>query len=204
MSKRNLSTITCSLSQSDMVDFVEEYGIPLCYDPTLPSSKQTALDAPKDYIPLYLSLFSIGNLHFPSNDFCLDATLPLFRSFITVGLAGYWLTFQKRHGPNIPTIFGDSMSNIPNWKSEFIFVKQNLISDIHPSLITSFRHGQGTFAYPYCTETFDKVLWDRLRRHTFEAQTFPEPILYLAGLANSWEHASSIPSILIDGEGMDL
>ncbi|GKC56443.1 hypothetical protein Tco_1084041, partial [Tanacetum coccineum] len=72
MSKRNLSTITCSLSQSNLVDFVDEYGISLCYDPKLPSSNATALDAPKGYIPLYMSLFSIGNLRFPLNNFCLD------------------------------------------------------------------------------------------------------------------------------------
>ncbi|GKF99480.1 hypothetical protein Tco_0298263, partial [Tanacetum coccineum] len=148
MSKRNLSTITCSLSQSDLVDFVDEYGISLCYDPKLPSSKATSLDAPKGYIPLYLSLFSIGNLRFPLNNFCLDvfeffrchfsllnpfgvacvttfvvackayggeATVPLFRSLLTLGLAGDWLTFQKRLGSRIPAIFGDSMSNIPKW-----------------------------------------------------------------------------------------
>ncbi|GKA15804.1 hypothetical protein Tco_0695551 [Tanacetum coccineum] len=209
---RNLSTITCSLSQSNLVDFVNEYGISLCYDPKLPSSNATALDASKGYIPLYLSLFSIGNLRFPLNNFCLDvfeffrchfsllnpfgvacvttfvvackayggeATVPLFRSLLTLGLAGDWLTFQKRPGYGIPAIFGDSGSNTPMLKLEFIF---------------------GSFTYPYPTEPFYEVLWVCLCRHPFEAQTFPEPILYLADLTDSWEHSSSIPSILIDGE----
>ncbi|GJT27643.1 hypothetical protein Tco_0907918 [Tanacetum coccineum] len=231
MSKRNFSTITCLLSQSDLVKLVEEYGISLCYDPKLPSSNATALDAPKGYIPLYMSLFFIGNLRFPLNNFCLDvfeffrchftllnpfgvarvttfvvaweATIPLFRSLLTLGLAGDWLTFQKRPGYGIPAIFGDSMSNIPKWKSEFIFFKQTLIFDIRPGLIIDFRHGQGSFPYPYPTEPFDEVLRGRLCRHHFEAQTFPEPILYLVGLTNSWEHAPSIPSILIDGEEVE-
>ncbi|GKE56788.1 hypothetical protein Tco_1495973, partial [Tanacetum coccineum] len=235
MSKRNFSTITCLLSQSDLVNFVEEYGISLCYDPKLPSSNATALDAPKGYIPLYLSLFSIGNLRFPLNNFCLDvfeffrchftllnpfgvarvttfvvackayggeATIPLFRSLLTLGLAGDWLTFQKRPAYGIPAIFDDSMSNIPKWKSEFIFFKQTLIFDIRPGLIIDFRHGQGSFPYPYPTDPFDEVLRGRLCRHHFKAQTFPEPILYLVGLTDSWEHAPSIPSILIDGEEM--
>ncbi|GJT80288.1 hypothetical protein Tco_1054630 [Tanacetum coccineum] len=94
------------------------------------------------------------------------------------------------------------MTNIPNWKSELIFVKETLISDAHPALITDFHHGHGTFAYPYPTDPFDEVLWSRLARHTFEAQTFLEPILYLAGLPSTWEHALSNPSILVDGEGM--
>ncbi|GJY71991.1 hypothetical protein Tco_0475694 [Tanacetum coccineum] len=198
MSKRNLAAVTCSLAQNDLVDYVEEYGIPWCYDPKLPESHQTALDAPKGYIPLYLSLFTIGNLRFPLNDFCLDvfeffqchfpllnsfgvarvttfvvackaygweASVPLFRAFLTVGSAGDWLTFQKRHGSNIHTLFG-------------------------------------SFSYSYPTEPFDEALWNRLRCHTLDAQTFPEPILYLAGLSSSWEHAPSNPSIFVDGEEM--
>ncbi|GJR20503.1 hypothetical protein Tco_0969030 [Tanacetum coccineum] len=119
-----------------------------------------------------------------------------------VGPAGDWLTFQKRPGSGIPTLFGNSMSNIPSWKSKFIFVKETLISDLYPGLITDFCHGQGSFAYPYPTEPFDEALWNHLRRHTLEAETFPEPILYLAGLSSSWEHALSNPSIFVDGEEM--
>ncbi|GKC08065.1 hypothetical protein Tco_0999675 [Tanacetum coccineum] len=138
ISKRNLATITCSLAQNDLVDFVEEYGISWCYDPKLLESGQTALDAPNGYIPLYMSLFSIGNLCFPLNNFCLDvfeffrchflllnpfgvacvttfvvsckaygeeATVPLFRAFLTLGASGDWLTFQNRHGSKIPALF---------------------------------------------------------------------------------------------------
>ncbi|GJX44984.1 hypothetical protein Tco_0261660 [Tanacetum coccineum] len=134
MSKRNLATVTCSLRQSDILDFVEKYGISMCYDPQLPSSDKTALDAPEGYIPMYLSLFTIGNLRLPLNDFCLNvfeffkchfpllnpfgvarvttfavackaygekATVPLFRSFLTLGTAGDWLMFQKSPGPSI-------------------------------------------------------------------------------------------------------
>ncbi|GJY80404.1 hypothetical protein Tco_0493155 [Tanacetum coccineum] len=115
MSKKNLSTVTCSLAQDDLVDFVEEYGISLGYDPKLPKPGQKTLDAPDGYIPMYLALFTIGNLRFPLNSFCLDAfeffiaTMPLFRAFLTLGSVGDWLTFQKRHGPDIPTLFDESL-----------------------------------------------------------------------------------------------
>ncbi|GJZ01924.1 hypothetical protein Tco_0519885 [Tanacetum coccineum] len=209
MSKRNLVIVTCSLSQSDLLEFVEKYGISMCDEPQLPSSDKTALDALEGYIPLYLSLFTIGNLRLPLNDFCMDvfeffkchfpllnpfrvarvttiavackayggeAIVPFFRYFLTLGPAGDWLMFQKRFGPSIPSIFSNSMSNIPDWKSEFIFMKQTFISEVCPGLITDFRHGQ--------------------------AQTFSDPILYLAGLASSWENTPNNPSILIDGEEM--
>ncbi|GJY48848.1 hypothetical protein Tco_0438804 [Tanacetum coccineum] len=69
-----------------------------------------------------------------------EAFVPLFRAFLTVGPASDWLTFQKRHRSNIPLLFGNSMSNIPSWKSDFIFVKETLISSLRPDLITDFRH----------------------------------------------------------------
>ncbi|GJV65599.1 plastid movement impaired 1-related 1 protein [Tanacetum coccineum] len=91
---RNLVSVTCSLTQSKLIGFIKEYDIALCYDPQLPSPEQTALDALKGYIPLYLSLFSIGNLRLPLNAFCLDVfglrgepSLDLFRSLYNIGPA---------------------------------------------------------------------------------------------------------------------
>ncbi|GJU93409.1 hypothetical protein Tco_1318165 [Tanacetum coccineum] len=133
-----------------------------------------------------------------------EPTLPIFRSLCTISLASDWLTFQKRSGPGIPQIFDSFMTNIPNWKSEFIFVKETPISDAHPTLITDFSHGFGTFTYPYPTEPFDEILRSRIARHTFEAQTFSEPILYLASLASSWKYAPSAHSIFVDGEEMSF
>ncbi|GKF57385.1 hypothetical protein Tco_0170922, partial [Tanacetum coccineum] len=49
-------------------------------------------------------------------------------------------------------------------------------------------------------EPFDEVLRGRLCHHPFKARNFSDPILYLVGLTDSWEHAPSIPSILIDEE----
>ncbi|GJQ90293.1 hypothetical protein Tco_0001432 [Tanacetum coccineum] len=165
MSKRNLSTITCSLSQSNLVDFVDEYGISLCYDPKLPSSNATALDAPKGYIPLYMSLFSIGNLRFPLNNFCLD----VFEFF--------WCHFPLLNP------FG--------------------VARVTTFVVSCKAYGgeaRGSFAYPYPMEPFDEVLRGRLCHHPFKARNFSDPILYLVGLTDSWEHAPSIPSILIDEE----
>nr|GEU73787.1 hypothetical protein [Tanacetum cinerariifolium] len=53
----------------------------------------------------------------------------------------------------------------------------------------------------YPIEPIDEVLRDRIIRHPFKAQTFPESILYLAGLASSWWYALNAPSIFIDDEG---
>ncbi|GJR24567.1 hypothetical protein Tco_0973094 [Tanacetum coccineum] len=92
-----------------------------------------------------------------------EASVPLFKAFLTVGPAGDWLTFQKRSGSDILPLFG-------------------------------------SFAYPYPKEPFDEALWNRLHCHTFEAQTFIKPILYLVGLSSSWDHAPNNPSIFVDGD----
>ncbi|GJR96592.1 hypothetical protein Tco_0268766 [Tanacetum coccineum] len=84
--------------------------------------------------------------------------------------------------------------------SEFIFVKETLISNAHPALITDFHHGVGTFSYPYPTEPFDEVLRSRLAHHTFEAQNFPDPIFYLAGLTSQPIDVSS-PSLAVVRDG---
>ncbi|GJS06776.1 hypothetical protein Tco_0363572 [Tanacetum coccineum] len=142
MSKRNHATVTCSLAQNDLVDFVEEYELPLSPPLSL------------------LARLRVGRL---------------------MGL------FLR-------------LSSLLALLLEFIFVKETLISYLHPDLITDICHGQGSLAYPYPKEPFDEALWNRLRCHTFEAQTFIEPILYLVGLSSSWDHAPSNPSIFVDGE----
>ncbi|GJY92727.1 hypothetical protein Tco_0508509 [Tanacetum coccineum] len=184
MSKRNLAFVTCSLTQSDLLGFVEEYGIALCYDPQLSSSEKTALDALEGYIPLYLSLFSIGNLRLLLNTFCLDVFeffkchFPLLNPFGVARVTTFIVACKAYEGePSLPLF--RSLCNVgPAGKP--------LLPYACPALITDFCYGVGTFAFPYPTEPFDEVLRSRLVHHPFEAQTFSKPILYLAGLAGSW------------------
>ncbi|GJS40191.1 hypothetical protein Tco_0565234 [Tanacetum coccineum] len=204
MSKRNLGSVTCSVTQSEFVEFIEEYGIAMCYDPQLPSFEQTALDALEGYIPLYLSLFSIGNLRLPFNHLCLDVFeffkchIPLLNPFGVARVMYFVVAYKAYKGEPSLYIFRSLYSN---WKSEFIFVRETLVSEACPALITDFRHGLGTLAFPYHTKLIDETLRDRIMHHPFEAQTFSYPILYLAGLASSWEYAPNAPLIFVDRDG---
>ncbi|GKB78385.1 hypothetical protein Tco_0945280 [Tanacetum coccineum] len=87
-----------------------------------------------------------------------ELTLSLFRSLFTLGPAGDWLTFQKRHGDSVPFIFKASMLHIPGWKSKFIFVHEDLFSDQYPGIVTQFRHRLGTFSSPFPSEPFNVSL----------------------------------------------
>ncbi|GJR57380.1 hypothetical protein Tco_1499542 [Tanacetum coccineum] len=59
MSKWNLRSLTCFVTHSEFFDFIDDYGIVMCYDLICPSTNQIAVDAPDVYISLYLSLFTI-------------------------------------------------------------------------------------------------------------------------------------------------
>nr|GEZ97866.1 hypothetical protein [Tanacetum cinerariifolium] len=60
MSNLNLRSFTYFVIEIEFVDFVDDFGIAMCYDPIRPSNHQTTVDALVGYISLYLSLFTIG------------------------------------------------------------------------------------------------------------------------------------------------
>nr|GEV96693.1 hypothetical protein [Tanacetum cinerariifolium] len=133
------------MAQNDLVEFVEEYGISLCYDPKLPEPDQIALDAPGDVFDLFRCHFPLLNpfgvarvttFNVACKAYGGKAMVPLFRAFLNLGPAGDWLNFQKSPGSDIPTHFSNSMSNIPHWISEFIFVKETFNFDICLGQIT--------------------------------------------------------------------
>nr|GEW31659.1 retrovirus-related Pol polyprotein from transposon TNT 1-94 [Tanacetum cinerariifolium] len=44
---------------SELLDFINDYGLVMFYDPICPSDSQTVVDAPDGYFSLYISLFTI-------------------------------------------------------------------------------------------------------------------------------------------------
>ncbi|GJY21013.1 hypothetical protein Tco_0393579 [Tanacetum coccineum] len=107
MSKRNLGSVT----QSEFLGFIEEYGIAMCYDHQLPSTKQTALDAPEGYIP-FLGTFSFSYLIKPIDEVLHDhlnrhpfeAQTFLRPILYLMRLAISFRNFMKRPG-QVPTFF---------------------------------------------------------------------------------------------------
>nr|GEZ59693.1 hypothetical protein [Tanacetum cinerariifolium] len=163
MSKRNLEIVTCSLTQSGLVEFVEKYGIALCYDPQLPSYEQTALDAPNGYIPLYLSLFSISNLPLPLNTFCLYVFeffychFPLLSPFGVARVTTFVVACNAYGGePTLPLF--RSLCTIGPADDWLTFLKkETFILDARSTFIIDFRHGLATFAYLYPTEPLTRL-----------------------------------------------
>nr|GEW28969.1 calmodulin-binding protein 60 B-like [Tanacetum cinerariifolium] len=90
------------------------------------------------------------------------------------------------------------------WLNLSCRLRELFVLEERASLVTPFSHGLGTSNFPFPTEPFDKILHCRLLRYPIEAQTFPEPILYLAGLSCSWDEASNKPAIFVDGNEMSF
>nr|GEX48210.1 hypothetical protein [Tanacetum cinerariifolium] len=187
-----------------VVNFVEDYGIAMCYYPICPTDSQTVVDAPDGYIALCISLFSIGNLRLLFNHSCLvvfkffNCHFPLLNPFGFACVTSFAVSY-KAYGGELTLPLFRSLCSVGPTKS--IFLKETLFSKAYPDLITSFRHGIGTFNFSYPNEPFDEILCERLICHLFEAKTFPEAILYIVGLVGSWEEASSILSIFVGDKG---
>ena len=45
-------------------------------------------------------------------------------------------------------------------------------------------------------------MYQRLVRHPVNVQSFPEPILYMAGIVDHWEGSLMKPEIFCDGKSM--
>nr|GEY71107.1 hypothetical protein [Tanacetum cinerariifolium] len=118
---RNLASITCSVTQSELLRFDEAYGIPMCYDPQLPSSEQTALDAPK--------VFKFFRCHFP-----------LMNPFGVPRVTTFAIACKA---------YGEGEPSLPLFRSLYnVGPVDSLVLDACPALITDFCHGLGTFAFP--------------------------------------------------------
>ncbi|GJZ76060.1 hypothetical protein Tco_0640525 [Tanacetum coccineum] len=65
-------------------------------------------------------------------------------------------------------------------------------------------HHPGTLSFPFPAEPYDVPLQSSLSRYPIKFWTFLEHILYLAGLACSWEGFPLHSAILIDGREMTL
>ncbi|GKD64182.1 hypothetical protein Tco_1306290 [Tanacetum coccineum] len=103
------------------------------------SSEHTALDAPDGYIPLYLSLFSIGDLRFPLNAFYLDVFeyfechFPLFNPFGVARVTTFAVASKAYGGEPTLTLFryflalGPAGDWLPSIKGPVLAFLQSLI-----------------------------------------------------------------------------
>ncbi|GKA57346.1 hypothetical protein Tco_0756534, partial [Tanacetum coccineum] len=173
---REAANITCTVSGEKYAEFIDRFLVPSGCDPVLQNSGHAALDAPPGYLAFVIYPFLILLVLFD----CLLFPWPVWptvvsRSYLCSGLCSPGTCSGLVDLPEAfrgfgSSIFKASMLYISDWKSKFIFVREDLFSDQHLGIITPFRH------------------------HL-------EIVLYLAGLALSWEGSPLHPAIFVDVQG---
>lgn len=132
-----------------------------------------------------------------------EPTLNVLRGFLNLCPGGDWLTLSKRNDENVPVLITKPFTNITNWKGKFFYVQDTIIPSGYPALLNeAFRFDHKKFNDPLPLNVQAEPLYQRLARHPINVQTFPEPILFMAGIVDHWEGSPLSPQIHSDGQSM--
>ncbi|GKA17881.1 hypothetical protein Tco_0697718 [Tanacetum coccineum] len=104
-----------------------------------------------------------------------EPSVDLLRAFLNHGPNGNWLILSNR---------------VPSKYSELLLEDNKLDKK-------SFKDVLPTYAR-------DDPLYRQISTYPCNVRTFPDPILYLAGLKTSWKHSPKIPIIYYHGREMDF
>lgn len=132
-----------------------------------------------------------------------EPTLTVLRGFTNLYPGGNWLTLAKRGDPDFPTILLKPFTNITDWKGSFFYIQDTIIPPEYPALVNeAYRFDKKRFndELPYIIRR--NPLYQRLVHHPVNVQSFPEPILYMAGIVDHWEGSPMKPEIVCDGKSM--
>ena len=132
-----------------------------------------------------------------------EPMLNVLRGFINLCPGGDWLTLGKRSEPDVPCLITKPFANIRKWKGLFFYVQDTIIPPKYPALLDKdFRFDEKRFDDPLPHFVRSYPLYQRLERHPFDVQTFPEPILFMAGIVDHWEGSPLKPGIMCEGKSM--
>ena len=161
-----------------------------------------------EYFKCHLSMMHpLGSAKIMTFEVCCRAyggepSMELFRRFFQTGAAGEWVTIAKRPGASC---FLKGGLDIRDWKESFFFVKQSLIPETYPNVVSKANAKVPHQFRDIAPSTVsDKILCERLLKYPSIVQTFPEPILFLTKVAQKWEHDTQEPILVCEGKGKPL
>nr|GEU55337.1 hypothetical protein [Tanacetum cinerariifolium] len=134
-----------------------------------------------------------------------EPSLDLLRSFLNLGRAGDWLTLSNRGGADVPKALTRPVTHFKNWKGSFFYIENKVIPSSFPELLLE----DNKFDKKYFKDKIPLLpqmdpLYDQISTYPCSVQTFPDPILYLAGLKTSWKYSPKKPVIYHRGREMDF
>ncbi|GJW97830.1 hypothetical protein Tco_0179638 [Tanacetum coccineum] len=185
------------LTKEQLTQFVQDFDIPQDV------RSQTIFDAPLGYIVLYTHHFSLSNLRLPIPSFISyggEPAVNLLRSFLNLGRAGDWLTLSNRGSADVPIALVKPITHLANWKGNFFYVENRIIpSDYLELLLESNKFDKKSFGDKVPLHPELDPLYDQISIYPCRVRTFLDPILYMAGLKNSWKHSPKEPVIYYRG-----
>ncbi|GKB01146.1 reverse transcriptase domain-containing protein [Tanacetum coccineum] len=132
-------------------------------------------------------------------------TFNLLCSFLNLGRAGDWLTLSNRGSADVPIALVKPITHLANRKGSFFYVENRIIPSDYPELLLeSNKFDKKSFRDKVPLHPDLDPLYDQISTYPCHVRTFPDPILYLEGLKNSWKHSPKEPVIYYRGQEMDF
>ncbi|GKE02336.1 hypothetical protein Tco_1390319 [Tanacetum coccineum] len=129
-----------------------------------------------------------------------EPTVDLLRSFLNLGPAGDWLTISNRGSVDVPKALLKPITLLENWKGSFFFIENKIIPSEYPELLLGENKDKKSFKDKVPLHPEIDPLYDEIATYPCIVQTFPDPILYLAGLKTTWKHSPRRPVIYHRGQ----
>ncbi|GJY96839.1 hypothetical protein Tco_0513749 [Tanacetum coccineum] len=134
-----------------------------------------------------------------------EPTVNLLCSFLNLGRASDWLTLLNRGSADVPIALVKPITHLANWKGSFFYVENRIIPSDYPELLLeSNKFDKKSFGDKVPLHPKLDPLYDQISTYPCHVRTFPDPILYLAGLKKSWKHSHKEPVIYYRGQEMDF
>ncbi|GJV66365.1 hypothetical protein Tco_1477193 [Tanacetum coccineum] len=134
-----------------------------------------------------------------------EPNLDLLRAFLNLGPASDWLTLSNRGGSGIPKALTKPVTHIKGWRGSFFFIKNKMVPSKYPKLLLKENTlGKKSFKDVVPLYVREDPLYYQIDTYPCNVRTFPDPILFLAGLKSFWKHSPKKPIIYHYGNEIDF
>nr|GEW45023.1 hypothetical protein [Tanacetum cinerariifolium]GEZ29326.1 hypothetical protein [Tanacetum cinerariifolium] len=125
----------------------------------------------------------------------------MLQSFLNLGPAGDSLTLPNRGGVGIPKALMKPVTHIEGWKGIFFFIENKIVPSKYPELLLKENKlGKKSFKDVVPLHVWEDPLYSQITTYPCNVRTFPDPILFLAGLKYFWNHSLKKPIIYHRGK----
>ncbi|GJT65265.1 hypothetical protein Tco_1016745 [Tanacetum coccineum] len=160
---------TCTLTRSDLSQFVVDYDIPQDVMVILPKRHQAIFDVPNGFVGLYTHLFTQSNLRNQFLNIRRRAHCRGPYGLLEFGSAGNWLTLSNRGEADVRKAILKPFTHIQGWKGNLFYIDDKMVHAEYPKLLLD-------------DNKFDKKSFkDVIPYHVQENPFSREPVIYYRG-----------------------